>query len=137
MVVILFVLIGSLFATASALAAPSLQEGPPEYTVSAILLWIATGPGASYLVGLLVAQVLENIPLWHNLPSQLKFLITLLIAGGLPVLAQMLMNWEGLSVVEPWLNTAISAIVLWIASQNQYRSLKASPVEYGIRPKGK
>lgn len=113
--------------------APMAQEGPPEYTFTAILLWIATGPGASYLVGLLVAQVLENIPLWHKLPAQVKFALTLVIAGGLPILAQLLLNWPGLPIVEPWLNTAIAAIVIWIASQSEYRKLKASSPAYGIR----
>jgi len=110
----------------------ALQEGPSELTLSALLMWIAVGPGAAYLTGILVTHVLENVPVWHKLPASLKFTLTLVIAGGLPILAQLVLGWPGLPTIEPWINTAITAIILWISSQASYIKLKKLKTEYKI-----
>jgi hypothetical protein len=128
---VIFLLI--MLAAMPVLAAPLHQDAPPEFTLSAILLWIATGPGAAYLVGLFVSQILENLPFWHKLPPAVKFTITLVLAFTLPIGATYALQWPGLPAVEPMINIGIMSIVLWLASQKQYRELKDNAPFYGIR----
>lgn len=112
------------FAAIPVLAAPIHQDAPPEFTLSAILIWIATGPGAAYLVGQFTSQFLENLAAWHKLPPAVKFSITLALAFGLPIGATYVLGWPGLPAIEPTINIGIMAVVLWLASQKQYRELK-------------
>lgn len=131
MLVFVFVLV---MPTLIVFAAPLHQtDGPPELTVTAILLWIATGPGVAWVVGVFVSQVLENIAAWHSLSATIKFLLTLLLSFGLPIAANLLLAWPGLSAIEPWINMGITGVVLWIASQAEYRRLKSASPQYGIR----
>lgn len=112
------------------------EEGPASYSLTDILLWILAGPGTAWLVGVVLTQILENLPFWHNLPSQLKFGISMGLAALFPILAQVLLAWPGLATIEPWVNTAINAIVIWLASQKQYRTLKleaAQGARYGAK----
>lgn len=129
--------------TTVVLAQGEQPPGPEEYTLTSMLLWVVAGPGAAYLTGLLVTQVLENIAFWHKIPSQIKFILTLLVAGLLPIFAQALLAWSYLPEIEPSFNIAVQAIIVWLASQSGYRTLKTEnaklnqiPVKpYGVMPK--
>jgi len=127
--ILVFLLLALAFTVTPVFAA---QEGPEDYTLTSILVWILAGPGAAVLVGLLLTQVLENIPAWHKLPSQLKFVLSMVFAGGLALAAQALLASPFLPTLEPYANTIINAIVVWLASQSQLRSLKGT--NYGINP---
>lgn len=123
--------------TALVLAQGEEPPGPVDMTLTSILMWVLAGPGVAYLLGLLQTQVLENIPAWHDLAPQLKVVITMALAGGLAIGAQLLLAWPGLSGIEPWANTIIFAIVAWLSSQKQYRTLKTEGSNYGIRKPAK
>lgn len=132
-VILLFVVSLLLVSTITVLAQGEEPPAPADLTLTSILMWILAGPGVAYVIGLLQTQVLENIPAWHELSPQLKVIITMALAGGLAIGAQLLLAWPGLSSVEPWANTIIMAIVVWLSSQKEYRVLKVEGSNYGVR----
>ena len=103
-------------------------------SITAVLLWIIAGPGAAYLVGQLMAFLLENFPAWHTFPTWVKFSVPMAFGGVLfSVLAKILIGFPGRSGANLALVHAHchSHFVLR-ASQRQY--MKTRETGYGANP---
>lgn len=96
---------------------------------SEFLKWVAAA-GAPYITGQIFAYIAENVPKWHQLPREVKFLapmfVSILLAGGATLLLQ---NTEVVEMVgEGWAVIA-GAILMYFGSQQAY--LKITKSSYG------
>jgi hypothetical protein len=105
------------------------QEFDPT-SLTSVLLWVIAGPGVVYLVGRVMALILENVPAWHNLPGAVKFLFPVGLAAVFGVVANLLLAQpELIAAIEPWFKIVALSVVAWLGSQVQY--LASKEVEYG------
>ena len=100
-----------------------------------VLLWVVGGVGAAYLVGRVVSLLLENLAFWHNLPAQLKLVLTMVFSVAISAGAQVLLtNTLLIEQLSPWFTLAMQAILAWLGSQQQYLAIKKDAgISYGIR----
>lgn len=95
-------------------------------TLEAVLVWIATGGGATILGGYVMAYLLENWPAWHTLPRWVKVLFPLAVSGLLGFLAQGAIALDALAQIPEGIKITVLALVNWIFSQIAYGRLKDS-----------
>ena len=105
-------------------------------SITAVLLWIIAGPGAAYLVGQLMAFILENVPAWHTFPTWVKFSVPIVLAALFAVVAKVLIGFpDVLAQISPWFTVIVTAISCYVASQRQY--MKTRETGYGANPEYK
>lgn len=95
--------------------------------LTVVLTWVV-GFGAPYLVGKLFAYLAENWSKWHELPTQVKFIVPMVVSVLIALGAQALLtNFpEFLSVVSPYWAMVVQAILAYLGSQRGYMEAKSS-----------
>lgn len=93
-----------------------------------VLAWLSLGPGAVYVAGRALSILLEKIPGWGTkFPEAARPYAVLVLSGGLMFGAQYFLGQaEILASVAPIYKQVVLLITAWLATQQQYLSLKAA-----------
>lgn len=103
---------------------------PDPTSLVEVLKWIVAGPGALFVVGAVLALVAENVPAWHKVSPNLKFVLSLVVAGILPVLAKTLLEQtEIIELVSPYFALVMTGAMAWLGSQLAYQ--RSKKLNYG------
>lgn len=98
--------------------------------LESLLLWLVLGGGSVVVVNKLFSYLVANWTFFANLPSNVKFLIALVAAPVIAVLAQVLLGYtELLAQIQPWFQIAMLSILGYVASQSNYIGIKRA--DYG------
>jgi len=90
-------------------------------SITAILAWIAMGGGGAYLASVLASYLVENASWWHTLPGQVKFVLPMIFAVLMSVLASILLQYsEWISIAQPWWIIIVNSAIAYIGSQKAY-----------------
>lgn len=89
--------------------------------LSAVLAWIATGPGVAAIIGAVASYLAENVAAWHDLPARAKTIVMIVASFALPVLAQAFLEQaDAIARVQPVWALAINGFIAWWVSQETY-----------------
>lgn len=83
--------------------------------------------GTPVFIGVLVSFLLERVPWFQNLSSDVKALVALLLSVLLPILSYVLLNYVPASFVEalqPWYAAAVTGVIGFIGSQVWHKLFK-------------
>lgn len=100
------------------------QEIPDFGSIEEIFVWIATGGGATILVGYVMAYILENWPKWHELPRFVKTMFPIVLAALVGILAKGVLVGGLLEYIPPGIQVLILMMINWLFGQLAYRSIK-------------
>ena len=94
----------------------------PEFTtVSAFLVWLASGVAPLVMAGFFVSYVLERFTFWKNLASNLKAALVVAFAVGLSYGATALLSVPIVANNEE-LNRLISLVIFYWSNQYAYKN---------------
>lgn len=96
-----------------------------------VLVWLAVGGGSVAIAGAVMALLLENLGFWQGLPTWVKTIVPIIIAGFIGVGAQALIALDITAFVPPWMGSLLLVLINWLVGQWQYISLK-SEARYGL-----
>jgi hypothetical protein len=87
-----------------------------------------SGPGSVYVANAFISWLAANSVGWNKLDGKLKFVIMLLIAPVLAILAQIALNYTGYieTQIQPVFQILIVSIVGWLGSQRTYANITRS-----------
>jgi len=114
------------------IAAESLQEFG---SLNDVLVWVVVGGGAAILSGYVLAYLLENFAWWHNLPSWVKRLVPLALAGVFGFVAQAVLDLQLLSGVPPGVQALILTLINWLFNQRAYAGVKDTSYASSAKPR--
>lgn len=99
--------------------------------------WIALQGGAAVVVGAAISYLLANWTWFSNLPSQVKFIVPLVLTVGLSLGAHEILKYpEFIEKVQPYYYVAIMAALSWLASQYTFVNLKSKQIYGALKKKG-
>jgi hypothetical protein len=100
------------------------QPANPE-DLTAILTWLAAGPGAVWVAGRALSFLLEQIPAWGTaISGQLRWWIVLVLSGGLMFGAYTLLQQsEVVLQLSPIYQMLFMLVAAWLGSQQQFVTL--------------
>lgn len=110
----------------------------PDYTsLQEVLEWLA-GIGGPYIVGAVLALLVENWKQWHTLPHWVKFLAPLAASILVSIGAVLLMRQtEFVSQASPWFRLIAQAVITYLGSQQAYMQAKSKCYASFAQPSGK
>ena len=106
---------------------PFLQPENPN-DLSAVIAWLALGPGAVWIAGKALSFLLEEIPGWGTaLSGRVRSLIVLALACGVAVGAYFLQQQSNLLLqLDPWYKLAFLIVTTWASTQVTYADQKVN-----------
>ena len=108
------------------LAFRPLAQAPEPSDLTAVLVWLAAGPGGIYVAGRASAFLFEKIPGWGTrVPEAVRPWIVLLAGIGLAIGAHFLLAQPAvIAAINPYYLILVGAAIAWLGSQQQFTSLK-------------
>ena len=89
-----------------------------------LLVWVVAGGGAMALAGYFVAYFLENLAFWHSLPTWLKTVVPLAIAGVLGFVGNAVLSLNLLPAIPANVQALALMLINWVFSQRAYMGTK-------------
>lgn len=86
--------------------------------------------GSAGCFALVMSLVLERLPNWENLNSDLKTLLSAIVAILLGLLSAALVKWVPAGVqadLEPWFERIMAALIIWAGSQYFHWKFDVAP----------
>ena len=83
--------------------------------------------GTPVFIGFLVSFLLERVPAFQLLSSDMKAIVSLVLAVLLPIVSYALLNYVPMSLIEalqPWYAAAITGVIGFIGSQVWHKLFK-------------
>lgn len=87
--------------------------------------------GTPVAIGFVVSFLLERVPWFQQLSSDVKAILALIISVLLPIISYALLNYVPQSLIEalqPWYSVAVTGVIGFIGSQVWHRIFNAPSV---------
>lgn len=98
----------------------AFQTGPPQdpTDLSAVLVWLASGVGAPFVVGMAFAMLAEYWPWFHTVKRGYKFGAGIVLSVAIAFGAQYVLAQPGLvEYVQPIFALVVSTVLAWLGQQ--------------------
>lgn len=105
------------------IAAVFLQEFT---SLDEVIAWLATTAGTTWVIGSVMAYLLENWTGWHTLPRWVKILFPIVLSGIFGVIVQSAIAFNALAYIPDWLKMVLLTGANWLFSQRAYKGIKDS-----------